>query len=547
MQAKPVVLIVRDGWGHNPNPAQHDFNAVELANTPCDEALRKTYPWTRIATSGEDVGLPDGTMGNSEVGHQNLGAGRIVYQDSVRITKAVREGDFYENEALLKAIQRAKANQGYVHIMGLASDAGVHALLAHLYANVELCKREGQSRVAIHLFTDGRDTGPYTGIDFAQTIEKKLSEIGVGQIASVCGRYWAMDRDNRWERVQLAYDVLTGRSTSAPVFASAKEAIQDYYDNPSSENQRGDEFIGPRYVGENWQESRIKDGDSAIFYNFRGDRPREIIRSFVMKDFFGHVPASPDSGLPGFDRGNKLDVAWVTMTAYESELSTMVDVAFPKPPKMVNTAGEYLQNLGLSQFRCAETEKFPHVTFFFNDYRDEPFAGENRKMAQSPKVATYDLKPEMSAKEVCQLVLDRVKADDCEDFILVNFANGDMVGHTGNLQAAIAACETVDKCVKEIVDAVTARGGKLIVTADHGNAEQMYAPDTDSPHTSHTIYTVDCILVDNELTELASGNTETPSKRLRQDGRLADVMPTLLEMMGQPIPKEMEGYSLIQS
>ncbi|AFG36629.1 2,3-bisphosphoglycerate-independent phosphoglycerate mutase [Spirochaeta africana] len=546
MAPKPVVLIVRDGWGRNPNPDQHDYNAVELANTPCSDTLLKKYPWVQIATSGEDVGLPEGTMGNSEVGHQNLGAGRIVYQDSVRITKAIREGDFFRNESLTAGIERAKKNAGWVHIMGLASDAGVHALLNHLYASVEMCKKLGQTKVAVHLFTDGRDTGPYTGIEFIRQIEEKLAEIGIGQVASITGRYWAMDRDNRWERVKRAYDMLTGRATDLPVFDTATEAMQHYYDNPDNDSQTGDEFVTPRFVGSDWQETRMKDGDSAIFYNFRGDRPREIIRSFVMDDFYGSVKPSPDSGEKGFDRGSKLDIFWVTMTAYEAELSTMVNVAFPKPGKMVNISGEYLSKKGLTQFRCAETEKFPHVTFFFNDYRDEPFDGETHQMAQSPKVATYDLQPEMSAGQVRDLVLGRIKADDCEDFILVNFANGDMVGHTGKLDAAIKACETVDACVQEIVDATLARGGKLVVTADHGNAEQMYAPEIKSAHTSHTTYDVDCIIVDPDLTDKASGAPDSPSAALRGDGRLADVMPTVLQLMGLEKPAEMSGSSLIK-
>ncbi len=547
MPVKPLVLIVRDGWGRNPNPEQHEYNAIELASTPCNDSLLQEYPWVPIATSGEDVGLPDGTMGNSEVGHQNLGAGRIVYQDSVRITRSIRDESFYDNAELTACIQAAKKNNGYVHIMGLASDAGVHSLLNHLYACVRACSRMGQQKVALHLFADGRDTGPYSGIDFVADIEKTLEDIGTGKIASICGRYWAMDRDNRWERVKRAYDVLTGRNSTAPMFSTAKEAIQDYYDAPENDSQNGDEFIPPRYIGENWQETRMKNGDSAIFFNFRGDRPREIIRSFVMEEFFGSVPPSPESGEKGFDRGDKLDIHWLTMTAYEAELSKMVHVAFPKPPKMVNIAGEYLSKLGKTQFRCAETEKFPHVTFFFNDYRDEPFENEHRKMAQSPKVATYDLQPAMSAIAVRDLVLERLTADDCEDFILVNFANGDMVGHSGKLEAAIQACETVDSCVQQIVDATLKRGGKLVVTADHGNAEQMFNPDINSAHTSHTTYTVDCILIDPDLRSHSSGSTSKPADILRKDGRLADVMPTILEMMSLKKPDEMEGTSLLRT
>ena len=546
-RAKPIVLIVRDGWGRNPNPEHDAYNAVKIANTPCNDRLLAEYPWTTIHTSGEDVGLPEGTMGNSEVGHQNLGAGRIVNQDSVRITKAIRSGEFFENEALLAGVERAKRNDGWVHIMGLASDAGVHSLLGHLFGCLELCKRNGLEKVAVHLFTDGRDTGPYTGIEFVRRIEDKMAEIGVGRVASVAGRYYAMDRDNRWERVKLAYDVLTGRAGEVETFASATEALQAYYDNPTNDSQNGDEFITPRCVGSDWRETRMSDGDTVIFFNYRGDRPREIVRAFAMPEFYGKVKPSPDTGERGFDRGPKLDLYWVTMTAYEEELNSLVDVAFRKPPKMKNIAGEYLSSNGLRQFRCAETEKFPHVTFFFNDYRDEAFEGEGREMPQSPQVGTYDLKPEMSAEQVRDVVLSRIKAADCEDFILVNFANGDMVGHTGKLDAAIKACEAVDACVERIVEATLARGGKLIVTADHGNSEQLWDSTNNSAHTAHTLYDVDCIIVDPERTTHASGSLETPSKALRSDGRLADVFPTVLDLMNLEKPSEMTGESLLRA
>jgi 2,3-bisphosphoglycerate-independent phosphoglycerate mutase len=340
-----------------------------------------------------------------------------------------------------------------------------------------------------------------------------------------------MDRDNRWERVKQAYDLLTGRGDTAN-FASAAEAMRNYYDHPTNDSQNGDEFITPRTVGE---PAPIQDGDAVIFFNYRGDRPREIVRAFVMPQFQGNVPPSPDSGEKGFERGSKLDLAFVTMTAYEVELSQWVDVAFPKPPKMADIAGSLIADNNLRQFRCAETEKFPHVTFFFNDYRDDPFPGESRKMAQSPKVATYDLKPEMSAYEICDIVLDRVNASDGEDFILVNFANGDMVGHTGKLDAAIKAVEAVDACVGRIVDATLARGGALIVTADHGNAEQMFDPTTNAAHTAHTTYDVECIVVDPD----AAGS------KLRDGGRLADVMPTALRLMGLSPPQAMTGRSLL--
>ncbi|QDU71982.1 2,3-bisphosphoglycerate-independent phosphoglycerate mutase [Mucisphaera calidilacus] len=540
---KPVVVIVRDGWGRNPNPEHDAFNAVKLANTPRCDALLERYPSTLIHTSSEDVGLPEGTMGNSEVGHQNIGAGRVVDQESVRITKAIRDESFFANEALAGAVERAKTGRRYVHLMGIASDAGVHGLMTHLYACLELCKRMGHERVALHLFTDGRDTGPFTGKGYVEAIEAKCREIGVGQVASICGRYYAMDRDNRWERVAKAYSCLTGihgRKNELPIAATAAEAIQNYYDSPTNDSQKGDEFIVPTMIGDSIDDAlgtRISIEDSVIFYNYRGDRPREIVKAFTMSDEeWASVPPSPDTGANGFNRVRRLGVEMVTLTAYEEGLS--VKVAYPKPPKMEDIGGAYLSRMGKTQFRCAETEKFPHVTFFCNDYREEPFEGESREMAQSPKVATYDLQPEMSAPRIKEIVLGRVAADDCEDFILVNFANGDMVGHTGSLEAAIKAVETVDGCVGEIVEAVVARGGKLIVTADHGNAEQMFDPNTNAPHTAHTLFDVECIVVDPSL---------DASVQLREGGRLADVMPTALALMGMEQPAAMTGVSLLEA
>ena len=543
-QNGPLVLIVRDGWGANPHAEHNDFNAVHLARTPRCDALLHRYPWTLIHTSGEDVGLPEGTMGNSEVGHQNLGAGRVVDQESVRITKAIRSGEFFENAALVDAVQQAKQEGRYVHLLGIASDAGVHGLLEHLYGCLELCQRLGHDKVALHLFTDGRDTGPFTGKGFVQQIEAKCRELGVGEVASIIGRYYAMDRDNRWERVQLAYRALTqaggdaSDASAIPRFATAEEAIQAYYDNPVNDSQQGDEFITPRQIGSDPAATRLTNGDSVIFYNYRGDRPRELTRAFMQPDFHGNVKPSPDSGEKGFDRGAPLSLNYVCMTAYDETFTEFpgLRVAFAKPPKMENIAGQYLASLGKTQFRCAETEKFPHVTFFFNDYREAPFEGEQREMAQSPQVATYDLQPEMSAFDVRDAVLRRLAADDCEDFILINFANGDMVGHTGKLDAAIKAVETVDQCVGRIVDATLERGGKLIVTADHGNADQMWMPETNAPHTAPTLYDVECILVDDALPR------ET---QLREGGRLADVMPTALAMMGLDQPEAMTGRSLL--
>ncbi len=530
---RPVVLIVRDGWGCNPHPEHDGFNAVKLAKTPVDDRLRATYPTTLIHTSGEDVGLPEGTMGNSEVGHQNLGAGRVVDQESVRITKAIREGAFFTNEKLVGAVRGAQSRGRTVHLMGIASDAGVHGLMDHLYACLELCSREGQEKVALHLFTDGRDSGPFCGRDYVRQIEETCAEIGVGKVATICGRYYAMDRDNRWERVEKAYNVLTGRAKDAPLFTSAALAIDEYYNHPTTGSQHGDEFITPRLVGPEPHRTRIIDGDAVIFYNYRGDRPRELVKAFVLEDgTWAMMPSSPDTGRRGFDRGPKLELTFVTMSAYEQGLP--VDVAFIKPPKMTNIGGEYLSLLGMKQFRCAETEKFPHVTFFFNDYREQPFEGESRKMAQSPKVATYDLMPEMSAVEVTGYVLEAIAGGEM-DFILVNFANGDMVGHTGKLDAAIQAVQMVDGCVGRIVDATFARGGALIVTADHGNAEQMWDPATNHPHTAHTLYDVYLTVVDDRHL----------GAKLREGGRLADVFPTILRLMGVKQPEEMTGESLL--
>jgi len=538
----PFALIIRDGWGRNPHPEHDGFNAVKLARTPIADRLMAAYPNTLIKTSGRDVGLPVGTMGNSEVGHQNIGAGRIVDQESVRISKEIETGAFFENETMVAAVQGAKEAGRAVHLLCLCSDAGVHALLTHLYGCLELCQRQGADRVYLHCFTDGRDTGPFTGVGYLEQIEAKCAEIGVGKVASVIGRYWAMDRDRRWERVAIAYACLTGqkaRRAELPLAPSAVEAAERYYKAPMSDTQKGDEFVAPTMIGADLDDAlagRITSGDTVIFVNYRGDRPREITRAFVMPEFEGRVPPSPDTGEKGFDRGPKLDLRFVMMTSYEKELEQWASVAFVRPPKLESISGEYFSSLGLTQFRCAETEKFPHVTFFFNDYRDEPFEGEHREIIQSPKVATYDLAPEMSAAGVRDAVLRRLNADDGEPIIIVNFANADMVGHTGSLHAAIKACEMVDRCVGELVDAIGAKGGSCIVTADHGNAEQMWNPKTDSPHTSHTTYTVPAIVVGEAF----------KGRKLRDDGRLADLLPTALDMIGLDKPAPMTGESLLK-
>jgi 2,3-bisphosphoglycerate-independent phosphoglycerate mutase len=521
------VLIVRDGWGSNPYPQWNHANAIFLAKHPVDDALMAEYPHVLIHTSGFDVGLPEATMGNSEVGHQNIGAGRIVDQESVRITKAIRIGEFFDNAELNAAVSNCLVKGSNLHLFGIVSDAGVHGLLEHLYGCLELCKRRGLTRVFLHAFTDGRDTSPNSGIRYIRQVEAKMRELGVGRIATVIGRFWAMDRDNRWERVQRAYRAIV--DGSGAMFRSAEEAVEFYYSHPTESGMSGDEFISPSVITDDGLTPRaaLRDGDSIVFYNYRGDRPRELTKAFVMPDF------------AGFPREKILDVYYLTMTAYEQGLP--VHVAYPKPPKMKDILGDYISRLGLKQFRCAETEKYPHVTFFFNDYRDEPFPLEDRQIIPSPRVCpdgspltTYDQKPEMSAIEVCDEVVRRIDSG-IYDLIVVNFANGDMVGHTGVLAAAIRAVETVDECVGRIVEALRRVGGVAIITADHGNCEQMIDPATGGPHTAHTTYPVELIVFDDRFR----------GKRLHENGRLADVAPTALHMMGLEKPAEMTGESLI--
>lgn len=536
LRRRPVVVIVRDGWGANPYPEWNHANAVHLGKTPVADRLEREYPRVLIHTSGEDVGLPLGVMGNSEVGHQNIGAGRIVDQELLRISKMVRSGELDQIPMLRDAMRHALEKGTKLHLLGLASEAGVHSSLEHLYGLLEMAKRIGlpADRVFVHNFTDGRDSPPRSGIEFCERIEAKIAEIGVGRVASIIGRYYAMDRDNRWERVEAAYRLLTkGTGHRAK---SAREAYQRYYEHPTEASRLGDEFIEATAVTDSLGQplATIQDGDAVIFYNFRGDRPRELCRAFCMDEF--PFEAEGRDGKPikmGFERGPKLDLFFVTLTDYQRGLP--VRVAIPKPPKMANILGDYVSSLGLSQFRCAETEKFPHVTFFFNDYREESFPGEERQIIPSPReVSTYDQKPEMSAVEVTEEMLRRIESDRY-DFYILNYANGDMVGHTGSLPAAIAAVETVDHCVGRIVDAVLARGGALIVTADHGNCEQMIDPATGGPHTAHTTYDVPLIVVDDDY----RGRT------LRPGGRLADIAPTALQLLGLEQPVEMTGRSLL--
>jgi 2,3-bisphosphoglycerate-independent phosphoglycerate mutase len=516
LKRRPFALIIRDGWGWNPRTPEEDkFNTVKCANVPVDRMLMSQYPNCLIGTSGEDVGLPDGTMGNSEVGHQNIGAGRVVYQESVRITLAIRKGEFFENPEFKKMIEFVRKSGGALHFMGLASDIGVHSLLGHLYGLVELAKRNKMEKVFVHAFTDGRDSPPTTGAGYIADIEKKMAEIGVGKIASISGRFYAMDRDTRWDRVQRAYECLTaGKGNKA---ASAAEAMQASYAKDVT-----DEFVEPvNITGKDGKPiGLIKDGDGVVFFNFRGDRTRELTRALV------------DEKFDGFARATKPDIFFVCMTQYDATIPAAI--AFKKPPKMTNIGGEYFGKLGIRQFRCAETEKYAHVTFFFNDGIEKPFPGEDRQIVPSPKVRTYDLKPEMSANEVCNVVLEKLDSDKY-DLIIVNFANPDMVGHTGVLAAAVTAAETVDACVGKILAKIKALGGAAVITADHGNFERMWDTENNMPHTAHTVGDVPLIVFD----EKARG------RKMRSGGRLADVLPTLLDVMELPKPQEMTGETLL--
>ncbi len=534
-ECRPVVILVRDGWGRNPYPKWNDSNAIHLARTPINDQLNQTYPHTLIHTSGIDVGLPDGVMGNSEVGHQNIGAGRIVEQEVMRITGRIHDGSFFQNEAILSAFSHARQTKGAVHLLGLCSDGRVHSDLDHVFALLDTAVRVDfpRDRLFIHAFMDGRDTPPNQGISFVQSIEEKCREIGSPPVASVIGRYYAMDRDNRWDRIEKAYRMLVfGEGDS---FTSAKDALQHYYDHPSESNRSGDEFVLPSVMAvDAGKPATIRDGDSIIFFNFRGDRPRQLTKAFVF-DEFPFCDSGDDNSAKGFDRGPKLNIKFVTMTQYEQGLPVVV--AFNKPEKMPDILGAYIAEKNLQQFRCAETEKYPHVTFFFNDYRDAPFEGEDRQMVPSPRdITTYDQKPEMSALEITDIMVERIRSKR-DDLIVLNYANGDMVGHTGNLSAAIQAVETVDKCVGRVVKETLTVGGALIVTADHGNCEQMIHPETGGPHTAHTTYDVPLIVVGDGFTK----------RTLRSDGRLSDIAPTALDMLGLPKPDAMTGQSLLSS
>ena len=511
MSKKPAVLMILDGFGLN---EKGEHNAVAEAKKPNIDKLMAEYPWVKGNASGMAVGLPEGQMGNSEVGHLNMGAGRIVYQELTRITKEIQDGTFFENPALMSAVENCKANDSALHMFGLLSDGGVHSHNTHLYGLLELAKRNNLSKVYVHAFLDGRDTPPASGKDFVADLEAEMAKIGVGEVASVCGRYYAMDRDNNYDRVQLAYNALTkGEGLQA---ASAVAAVAESYDRGET-----DEFVKPTVVMKNGAPvATIKDGDSVIFYNFRPDRAREITRSFCDYDF------------KGFDRGKRLIIKYVCFSDYDPTIPNK-EVAFHKIA-VTNTFGEWLAAKGMKQARIAETEKYAHVTFFFNGGVEEPNEGEDRILVNSPKdVATYDLKPQMSAYEVCDQLVNAIKSGKY-DVIIINFANPDMVGHTGVEEAAIKAIEAVDECVGKAVEALKEVDGVMFICADHGNAEQLVDYETGAPFTAHTTNPVPFILVNAD-----------PSYKLREGGCLADIVPTIIELMGMEQPVEMTGKSLL--
>lgn len=510
MSKKPVVLMILDGYGLNNNC---DHNAVCEARTPVIDQLMSQCPYVKGNASGLAVGLPDGQMGNSEVGHLNMGAGRIVYQELTRITKAISDGDFFTVPEFLQAVENCKKNNSALHMWGLVSDGGVHSHIGHIYGLLELAKKNGLEKVYVHCFLDGRDTPPASGKSYVEALEAKMKELGVGKVASVSGRYYAMDRDNRWDRVKRAYDALTkGEGNQAQ---SATAGIQASYDA-----EKNDEFVEPFVVTENGAPvAVVEDGDSVIFFNFRPDRARELTRAFCDDEF------------TGFEREKRLNLTYVCFTDYDETIKNKL-VAFKKEA-IVNTFGQFLADHNLTQARIAETEKYAHVTFFFNGGVEEPNKGEDRILVPSPKVATYDLQPEMSAPVVCDKLVEAVTSGKY-DVIIVNFANPDMVGHTGIEDAAIKAIETVDACVGRTVDAVKEMNGVMFICADHGNAEQLLDYETGEPFTAHTTNPVPFILVNAD-----------PASKLREGGCLADIAPTLIELMGMEQPKEMTGKSLI--
>jgi len=499
----PTTLIIMDGFALGDDIPG---NAVRAASTPQLDYLFSQYPFCQLSASGLDVGLPDGQMGNSEVGHTNIGAGRVVFQDLPRISRAIEDGSFFENPAYLKAVNACKETGGALHLMGLLSDGGVHSHITHLYALLELAKRHGLERVFVHVFLDGRDVSPTSGLGFVQALQEKLAELGVGRIADISGRYYAMDRDSRWERLQRAYDAMV--HGDAPFVPDPAGAVRASYDSGVT-----DEFMEPVICD---TDGRIGPGDSVIFYNFRPDRAREITRSLT-DPAFGKLVR----------KKGYFPLTFICTTEYDASLPN-VTVAFPHE-SLVNIFGAYLSQLGMTQLRIAETEKYAHVTFFFNGGQEAVFPGEDRVLIPSPKVATYDLQPEMSANLITEEVIRRIESGKY-DVIILNFANCDMVGHTGVFEAAVKAVETVDACVGQVVKATADMGGVALITADHGNAEIMLDPEG-KPFTAHTTNPVPFCIVGADV-------------RLR-DGRLADIAPTMLDLMGLNKPEEMDGKTLI--
>ncbi len=507
MAKRPLLLCILDGFGWVPQETYG--NAIAAAKTPYFDKLFASCPFTTIGASGMNVGLPDGQMGNSEVGHTNIGAGRIVYQELTRITKSIADGDFFENEALVSAMRSAKENGKALHLMGLLSDGGVHSHNGHLYGLLEMAKRMGLTRVYVHAIMDGRDVPPDSGLGFIKELQAKLASLGVGTIASVTGRYYAMDRDNRWDRVEKAY--------AAFVYGEGNHGTPVEVMEKSYAEGVTDEFVVPAVTCEG---GRVAEGDSVIFFNFRPDRAREITRTFV------------DDAFTGFARRyGRFPVHYVCFTQYDATMPN-VSVAF-RPQVLTNVLGEYLAKSGKTQLRIAETEKYAHVTFFFNGGVEAPFEGEDRALINSPKVATYDLQPEMSAYLVADECVKRIESGKY-DVIILTFANCDMVGHTGVFSAAVKAVEAVDECAGKVIDAVLAAGGAVLLTADHGNADKMYDPDPEHPFTAHTT---------NPVPFLVAGLGDV---KLRQGGVLADIAPTMLKVMGLPQPEEMTGKSIIE-
>lgn len=506
MESKKVALIILDGWGHGIHPKA---DALRLAKTPFIDSLYRKYPNSELVTFGEDVGLPEGQMGNSEVGHINIGAGRVVYQELARINKAINTGELRTNKVFQKAIKTAKTNQSPFHLMGLLSDGGVHSHINHLFALIDYAVEEGLQDIYIHAFLDGRDTDPKGGIEYLNQLQEHIKN-KPAQIATVVGRYYAMDRDNRWERIKIAYDALVNGSGS--VSEDILSTLQNSYKNGTT-----DEFVMPILPKDNTEASRIKAGDVVFFFNYRTDRPRQITKALTQEDF-----TAQDM--------KKLNLEYFTMTEYDASFQN-INVVFEKE-ELNNTLGAVLANADKSQIRIAETEKYPHVTFFFSGGQEEEFNGESRILIPSPKVATYDLQPEMSAPELTQAIIDRTNTKSA-DFICLNYANTDMVGHTGDLDAAMKAAETVDDCLSRLMSVLLDKAYNTIVIADHGNSDMMINPDG-SPNTAHTTNLVPCFFVSNNIDGIKLSN-----------GKLADIAPTILKLMDIKVPAEMTGNCLL--